>query len=488
MMNFTQSPATSPINSQRKRELLNRVETNLDETERWREFNAAYHDDDRKFMRFLVPPGKRVLELGCGSGHMLAALEPSVGVGVDFSPKTVAKARTLYPHLNFVEGDVENPATLTAIEGPFDYIVLADTIGLLEDIDGTLRLIHLHCAPSTRIIIAYYSHLWEPVLKAAEALRLRNKQPQVNYVATADFLNLMDLADFEVISHEQRQLLPRRWFGLGPFINRFIAPLPGIRKLCLRTYLVGRPVRPFPDRKFSASIVIPCRNERGNIENAILRMPRFASHQEIIFVEGNSSDDTFKECERVREAYKESWDIKVLKQDGKGKGDAVRKGFAAATCDVLMILDADLTMPPEALPKYHAVIETGKAEFVNGTRLVYPMENEAMRPLNFIANRCFAHLFSYLVNTRMTDTLCGTKVLLRKDYEVLARERSYFGNFDPFGDFDLIFGAAKQNLKIIETPIHYKARTFGETQISRFRDGWLLLRMVWFAYRKLKAI
>jgi len=178
----------------------------------------------------------------------------------------------------------------------------------------------------------------------------------------------------------------------------------------------------------------------------------------------------------------------VLKQDGKGKGDAVRKGFAAASGDVLMILDADLTMPPEALPKFHAVIETGKAEFVNGTRLVYPMEHEAMRPLNLIANRFFAYLFSYLVNTRLTDTLCGTKVLLRKDYEVLARERDYFGNFDPFGDFDLIFGAAKQNLKIVETPIHYKARTFGETQISRFRDGWLLLKMVWFAYRKLKAI
>jgi glycosyltransferase involved in cell wall biosynthesis len=236
------------------------------------------------------------------------------------------------------------------------------------------------------------------------------------------------------------------------------------------------------------SIVIPCRNEKGNIESAIQRMPRFGSAQEILFVEGNSSDGTFQECERVRDACKDSWDIKVLKQDGEGKGDAVRKGFAAATGDVLMILDADLTMPPEALPKYHAVIETGKAEFVNGTRLIYPMEHEAMRPLNLIANRFFAYLFSYLVNTRLTDTLCGTKVLLRRDYEVLARERGYFGNFDPFGDFDLIFGAAKQNLKIIETPIHYKARTFGETQISRFRDGWLLLKMVWFAYRKLKAI
>jgi SAM-dependent methyltransferase len=488
MMNSMQGPVQPPLDNPRKRQLLNRIEASLDELESWRRFNAAYHNDDRKFMRFLVPPGKRVLELGCGSGHMLAALQPSYGVGVDFSAKTVAKAKGLYPNLTFVLGDVEEPATLASIEGPFDYIVIADTIGLLEDIDGTLRLVHQLCAPSTRLIIAYYSHLWEPILKLAEALRLRNRQPQVNYIATADFLNLMDLADFELISQERRQLLPRRWLGFGTFINRFIAPLPGIRQLCLRTYVVARPARYFPDRKFSASIIIPCRNERGNVESAILRMPRFASRQEIIFVEGNSSDHTFQECERVRDAYKDSWDIKVLKQDGKGKGDAVRKGFAAATGDVLMILDADLTMPPEVLPKYHTVIETGKAEFVNGTRLIYPMENEAMRPLNFIANRCFAYLFSYLVNTRMTDTLCGTKVLLRKDYEILARERDYFGNFDPFGDFDLIFGAAKQNLKIIETPIHYKARTFGETQISRFRDGWLLLKMVWFAYRKLKAI
>jgi ubiquinone/menaquinone biosynthesis C-methylase UbiE len=489
-MYLRQSDATASLHlsSQRKRDLLEHYEANVDELDRWRQFNAAYHEDDNKFMRFLIPPGKRVLELGCGRGDLLAALKPSYGVGIDFGAETIQKANARHPDLYFVLGDAEDPATLEAIEAPFDYIVIADTIGMFEDIDGTLRLIHQLCAPSTRIVISYYSHLWEPVLKLAEALRLRSKQPKINYIATADFLNLTDLADFEVITQEQRQLLPRRWLGLGPFINKYIAPLPGIRKLCLRTYLVGRPVRLFADRKFSASILIPCRNERGNIENAIQRMPRFGSAQEILFVEGNSSDGTFEECERVRDAYQDQWDITVLKQDGKGKGDAVRKGFAAAKHDVLMILDADLTMPPEALPKYHAVIESGKADFVNGTRLVYPMEDEAMRPLNFIANRFFAYLFSYLVNTRLTDTLCGTKVLMRRDYEVLARERGYFGNFDPFGDFDLIFGAAKQNLKIIETPIHYKARTFGETQISRFRDGWLLLKMVWFAYRKLKAI
>ena len=479
---------SSSVMSPRKREILDHVQANIDNQKHWRKINLAYYREDHKFMRFLVPPGKRVLELGCGQSELLAALEPAYGVGVDFSPAAVARARQVYPHLEFRLGDVEDSTTLATIKGPFDYIVIADTIGMFENIDDTLRHIHRLCEPSTRIIISYYSHLWEPILKLGELLRLKSRQPKINYIATADFLNLLDLADFEVICREQRQLLPRHWFGLGPLVNRFIAPLPGIRQLCLRTYLVGRPVRQFPDRKLSVSIVIPCRNERGNIESAILRMPRFGTKQEIIFVEGNSSDRTFEECERVRDAHKDNWDIKVLKQDGKGKGDAVRKGFAAATGDVLMILDADLTMPPEALPKYHAIIETGKAEFVNGTRLIYPMENEAMRPLNFIANRCFAYIFSYLVNTRLTDTLCGTKVLLRKDYEVLARERDYFGNFDPFGDFDLIFGAAKQNLKIVETPIHYNARTFGETQISRFRDGWLLLKMVWFAFYKLKAI
>jgi len=481
-------PPVQPGNL-RKVDFLKYFESKTDTAQDSRtRFNGAYRDDDLKFMRFLVPPGKRILELGCAQGDLLAELEPSYGVGVDFSPRTVDRARARHPNLKFVLGDAEDPATLSAIEGgPFDYIIIADTIGMFEDIDGTLRLVHNLCGLSTRLIISYYSHLWEPVLKFAELLGLRSRQPRINFISTADFLNLMDLADLEVISREQRQLLPFRWLGIGTFVNRYIAPLPGIRQLCLRTYIVGRPVLNL-DRKFSASILIPCRNEKGNIENAILRMPRFGTHQEILFVEGNSKDGTFEECERVRDAYRESWDIKVLKQDGKGKGDAVRKGFAAATGDVLMILDADLTMPPEALPKFHAIIETGKAEFVNGTRLIYPMEEEAMRPLNFIANRCFAYLFSYLVNTRMTDTLCGTKVILRKDYEILARERSYFGDFDPFGDFDLIFGAAKQNLKIIETPIHYKARTFGETQISRFRDGWLLLKMVWFAYRKLKAV
>ena len=309
-----------------------------------------------------------------------------------------------------------------------------------------------------------------------------------NLLTKTDFQNILDLSDFELIRIEQRQLIPFGFWGLGRLINRFIAPLPGIRRLCLRTYVVARSLRARRPDNPSTSIVIPCRNERGNIERAIKEMPRFGSHQEIIFVEGNSKDDTLAECHRVQQSYAGTWDIKVMKQDGKGKGDAVRKGFGAASCDVLMILDADLTMPPSALPKFYDAVARNKGEFVNGTRLVYPMENEAMRALNHVANRFFAAMFSYLLNQRFTDTLCGTKALRRADYERIVASRSYFGDFDPFGDFDLIFGAAKRSLKIVEVPIHYKARTYGETQISRFRDGWLLTRMVVFAFKKLKAI
>jgi SAM-dependent methyltransferase len=471
----------------RKDAILDHANRIATERQHWIARNRAFYRDDRNYMKFLIPKGVRVLDLGCGNGDLLAELEPSYGLGIDISPAMIDRAKRLYPNLSFVVGDIEDETIIDGIDGPFDYIVLSDTIGMLDDIETALRRLQPLCGPDTRVIIAYYSQLWEPLLKVAEWVGLKMPQPPTNYLNTTDFLNILDLADFEPIKMDYRQLVPRRLLGLGTLINRFIAPMPGIRRLCLRTYVVARSLTAKRPAQLSASIVIPCRNERGNIETAIKRLPAFGKAQEIIYVEGNSSDGTYEECLRVKEAYAATHDIKVLKQDGRGKGDAVRKAFANASGDVLMILDADLTMPPEALPKFHAAIESGKADFVNGTRLVYPMDDEAMRPLNFVANRFFAGVFSYLVNQRFSDTLCGTKVLTRTHYEAIARGRDYFGDFDPFGDFDLIFGAAKQNLKIVEVPVHYGARVYGETQISRFRDGWLLLRMVGFAFMKLKA-
>jgi SAM-dependent methyltransferase len=429
------------------------------------------------------------LEIGCGTGDLLRALDPARGVGVDLSGEMIRIAAERHPDFEFHVGNGEDPAILNGISGPFDFIVLSDTIGYLEDCEAAFAALRSLCTPRTRLIIGYYSRLWEPVLSLGSRLGMKMPAPPQNWLSTDDTINLLTLSGFEFVRREWRQLVPKRWLGLGSVINRYLGPLPGIRRLSLRSYVVARPVmaRSPSAPQPSCTVLIPCRNERGNIENAVRRLPDFGNDLEILFVEGHSRDGTYEECLRVRDAYPQR-DIRVMRQPGKGKGDAVRAGFAAARGDILMILDADLTVPPEAMPKFYNALVAGRGEFVNGTRLVYPMEDRAMRRLNFIANRNFAVIFSYLLNQRFTDTLCGTKALWRRDYEQIVANRDYFGDFDPFGDFDLIFGAAKLNLKLLELPIRYSDRAYGETQISRFRHGWLLIRMVGFAWRKLKAL
>jgi SAM-dependent methyltransferase len=460
------------------------------EREDWIRKNAYFYAHDHRHLSLLVPEGAAVLEIGCGTGQLLAALRPRRGVGIDISAAMIAIAKGKYPEYEFHVGSAEEGATYESIAGPFDAIILSDTVGYLEDCQKVLTLLHKLMTPRTRLIIVYYSHVWEPLLRAGEKVGLKMPQyVQQSWLSTSDIMNLLKLADYEAIGREWRLLLPRHFFGLGPIINRFVAPLPGIRRFCLRNYVVARAA---PQGRATASqpsvtVLVPCRNERGNIESAITRLPRFAQDMEILFVEGHSQDGTYEECLRVREAYPQ-FDIKVLQQEGKGKGDAVRKGFAHARGDILMILDADLTMPPEQLGKFYDGLVTRRCEFANGSRFVYPMDAKAMRYLNWFANRAFSSLFSYLINQRLTDTLCGTKALWREDYERIAANRKYFGDFDPFGDFDLIFGAARLNLKIMDIPIRYAERTYGTTQISRFRHGAMLVRMVAFAFLKLKAV
>jgi SAM-dependent methyltransferase len=473
--------------SARKQEIRGLSDASAPARRDWLQRAAYFHEEDVRYLKFLIPEGARVLELGCGTGDLLADLNPSFGVGVDFSEGMIGEARAAHPDLTFFVGDVEDEAFVRSLPGPFDVIVVVDTLGALDDCQAMFENLHALCTRETRLVIGYFSHLWYPVLKSVEAAGLKMPQPPQNVLSPADVRALAALADFDAVKSEPRLLLPMRLFGLGRFVNRFLAPLPLIDHLCLRHYTVCRSLRRPARDLTSATVVVPARNERGNIEAAVKRIPRFVDDLEIIFIEGHSQDGTWREIERVVAAYPR-YDIKAMRQPGKGKGDAVFAAFDAARGDILIILDADLTMPPEQLPKFWEAIRSGKGEFVNGSRLVYPMEDQAMRFLNLVANKSFSLLFTWLLSQRFTDTLCGTKAMLRSDYARLKAGRSYFGDFDPFGDFDLIFGASKLGLKAVEIPIRYASRTYGETQISRFRHGFILLRMVLFAFTRIKAM
>jgi len=469
-----------------KETIRDRFDRLAEKRDRWQQKAKYYYQDQHQYFRFLIPEGAKVLELGCGLGDLLVALNPSRGVGIDFSAATIERAKerhAQHSHLEFLVADLET----LKLNDTFDYIILCDVVGHLVDLESTFKNLHQFCTPKTRIIISYYNFVWEPMLRLAEKLGLKMPQRIQNWLSTHDIGSLLNLGDFELVKTETRILIPKRIPLISSLINKYLAPLPLINQFCLSLYLVARPRKWVEKPAYSTSIIIPCRNEKGNIESAIERLPHFGRHQEIVFVDGHSTDGTVEEIQRAIDRY-HNHDIHLLIQDGRGKGDAVRKGFAHATGDILMILDADLTVPPEDLPKFYDAIATGKGEFINGCRLVYPMEDEAMRFLNLLANKFFSLVFSWLLNQPIKDTLCGTKVILKEDYEKLAANRNYFGEFDPFGDFDLILGASKLNLKFIEIPIRYRERTYGTTNISRFKHGLMLLGMTLFAFRKLKAL
>jgi GT2 family glycosyltransferase len=370
-----------------------------------------------------------------------------------------------------------------------DYLVVSGVIHYERDIQSLLAALRGMCRSETRLVLTYYSSLWRPLVSLASALGLREQAPESNWLAHEDIINLLSLENFELVRLDQRVLVPLYIPLLSNFINRYVAPLPLFRNFCLLNIAVARsltetvnPAAP------SVSIVVPARNESGNIEAIVNRIPVMGPDDEIIFVEGNSTDDTWQVIQAAQRNYSDSRRILIAQQKGKGKGDAVREGFGMATKEILMILDADMTVPPEDLPKFYNAIKDGKGEFINGTRLVYPMEKEAMRFFNLLGNKFFAMAFSYVLGQRYKDTLCGTKVISRANYRKLAANRSYFGEFDPFGDFDLIFGAARMGLKIVEVPISYRQRIYGETNISRWRHGTILLAMLAFAARKIKFL
>ena len=449
----------------------------------WRKRNSYYYNWLDRIYKFIVQPHSRVLHVGCECGDLLAAVEPAYGVGVDDDPGAIELAKSRFGHLKFYAVD---PHELHLNE-KFDYVLICNSLGKWHDIQQVLERIRPLTKENTRIVITYYNYLWEGILRLGSLLRIRRPYSYMNWLPPEDIANLLRLADFDVIRTASYLLLPKRIPPLTTFCNYFLSLLPGFRFFNLVYLVVARPVpAALRDEDLSVSVIIPCRNERGNIEDAVRRIPQMGRQTEIIFVDGNSTDGTPEEIEsQIRKQPQRN--IRLIRQGASlGKGDAVRKGFAAAKGDVLAIQDADLTAPPEDLAKFFRALRDGKGEFINGSRLVYPMEKQAMRFLNLLGNKFFGVLFSWLLGQRFRDTLCGTKMIRKKDYELIEANRSYFGDFDPFGDFDLIFGAVKLNLKVVEVPVTYCARTYGTTNISRFKHGWLLLKMSWIAFKKIK--
>lgn len=455
---------------------------------KYRKRRSYYWDQITRFVSFYMNPDQSVIEIGCATGDALAALPCRRKVGIDFCPELIAQAVALHPDVEFHVMEAEN----ITLSGKFDVVLLSNLTGYLDDIELVLNQVAKICHKQTRIIITSYNRLWEPMISLAELLRIKRRGPEQNWLSKDDMRNLLMLTGFETYRTNSCMLVPFNIPIIAPIFNRFISHLPLMGALSLNDYIFARPMPEDAHNsadwqtRYSVSVVIPARNESGNIRAAVERVPDMGSHTEIIFVEGNSTDDTWQQITNVCAEYQGRRDIKIAKQEGKGKGDAVRKGYSIATGDILMILDADLTVPPEDLPKFYRAIATGKGEFINGVRLVYPMEKGSMRMLNTFGNHFFSSLFSWILETPVKDTLCGTKVMFRADYLRLAAGRSFFGDFDPFGDFDLLFGAHKLNLRLVDLPIRYRERKYGTTNISRFRHGLLLLKMSAFAALKIR--
>ncbi len=451
-------------------------------------FKRYYNKRLRQIVKFNVPEGSSVLELGCGTGDLLASLNPSRGVGVDFSETIIRHARDHHPDLEFKVADVHD----LELNETFDIILLSNLVGDLTDVQRVLAQLAGLSHDRTRILITHYNYLWGPFVKLAEALGVKPRQREQNWLELEDLANLLDMAGIDIVKNGRDILAPLPIPGIADLINSWLAPMPAVRRLNLNSMVVGRTALKKPRKKkgYKVSVIVACKDERGNIEELFRATPKMGLGTELIFVDGHSEDGTVEEIERcIGELKALNPDLDaaaVYLQPGKGKGDAVRLGFEKATGDILMILDADITVRPEDLPKFYDALVEGKGEFINGSRLVYPMEDQAMRFLNMLANHLFGWTFSYLLDQRLTDTLCGTKVLFKRDYEAIKKGRTFFGDFDPFGDFDLLFGAAKLNLKIREVPIRYRNREYGDIKISRFRHGLLLAKMSLLAFERFK--
>lgn len=447
----------------------------------WIQVNRYYYDRLKRVLRFIVEPNKRVLEVRCQTGHLLASVSPAYGVGTEISQAMVDRAKADHPELHFVQVDPEE----LQLHETFDYILFSHVFDT-TDILRAFERVREHCTRNTRLVIINYNHLWQPILELASKVGLRSRFVEPNWVSEHDVKGFLKLAGFSPIRTYGAILWPKWIPLLSDFLNGFWARLPGFRRLCLMQVTVARPMPPtLHERDITVSVVVPCRNERGNIQPAVERIPLMGKHTEIIFCDDESTDGTAEEVHRMQQLHPQR-DIRLVEGPGICKAENVWAGFRAARGDALMILDADLSVMPEELPAFLSALASGRGEFVNGSRLVYPMQKYAMKFANMIGNKIFGLVFSFLLDQRIKDTLCGTKVLWREGWVRMQRNLGSWGIRDLWGDYELLFGASRLGLEIVEIPVHYQERIYGATKMAKvFANGMRMLRICWHAWSRL---
>jgi len=452
----------------------------------WFNKNRFYHKEMLSYYKFFIPPNSSVLELGCGTGEIVGSLSSSHGVGVDLSDGMIDLAKEKHPNIKFVCSDVEDFGESRT----FDYILLAGTLGSVKNIQGLLQKLLSMSTSDTRIIISHYNELWGPLLRFAEKIGLKMPEFFYNWLSIDDIENFLNISGYEIIRKDFRIIFP---FGIpliAGFLNKIIARFPIIRRLTLTHCIIARPVKtPENVPQLKTSVILTCRDEEKNIEGLVESIPQMGAHTEIIFVEGHSKDNTIGKIKEMIEKYPNK-DIKLLKQKGIGQGDAFRMGFDQAQGDFLCWLEADLTIDPQEIKMFWDAYLSGKGEYINGTRFIYKMERKSMPLFNFIGNRLFGYVLTAILKQRFTDTLCGFKAISKRNYIRVRDNINEFGEFDPFGDFQLIFGSVKSGLKVVEIPVHYRPRQYGESKaygktfLSFLKHACLLLRMSFIAFVK----
>ncbi len=453
----------------------------MDKYKVWKFFyrkNLYYHSYVTKILTHMISKRASVIEFGAKGGEILLGLKNKKKLGVNFPRDFPTNVKGL-KLINFED--------IGRVDKSFDYIVLNHALSEVGDIQNFITKAKKLMHEDSVVIVLSFNYFWKGVFDIAARLNLKYPFPaNPNWLEEADIKTLFNLEGMKRVSTEKHMLIPFYIPWVSNFINKYLSQIPLINNLCVTQVMVFRSATKRPES--AVSIVIPAKNEQGNIKNLLAKIPHLGKWTEVIFIEGHSNDETLTSIKQEITNYYGPIRSSYYTQTGVGKADAVRLGFKKAKGDILMILDADLTVRPGELTKFYQALTQGAGELVMGSRLIYPMEGDAMPTINFIGNKMFSVIFSFLLNQRIKDTLCGTKVLYKKHYEKIREQQGFFGNFDPFGDFDLIFGAKKTNLKILEIPVRYRARRYGSTNISRFSHGWLLIKMAYVAARKLKFI